>query len=128
LKAETSAFLAKAHQTLIGAGGLVDLDAGGAVTRAYYAAFHAAVAALIERDVVAKTHSGVHNRFHVEFVQPGLLPRALSVTLADLSRLRTNADYAIGYDFSTDEARAAIDRARAFVESVEHLLRNPPAE
>ncbi len=54
MKPETRGFLDKAYQTLDGASALVDIDAGGAVTRAYYA---------------------------------------------------------VGYDFSSEEARRAIDRA-----------------
>ena len=43
-----------------------DLDAGdaeGAVSRAYYAAFHAASAALASEGLSAKTHAGAHNLF-----------------------------------------------------------------
>jgi len=45
-----------------------------AVSRAYYAFFDAARAALLTKGMVAKTHKGVNILFEQHFIKPGLFP------------------------------------------------------
>ena len=44
-----------------------------AVNRLYYSAFYAVSAALLERELSFKKHSGVRSAFHREFIKSGLL-------------------------------------------------------
>jgi len=46
-----------------------------AVSRAYYAVFQAARAALVTRDLDSRKHSGIIGLFNQQFVKTGVLPR-----------------------------------------------------
>lgn len=48
-----------------------------AVSRAYYAVFQAARAALATRDLDSKKHSGIIGLFNQQFVKTGILPRIM---------------------------------------------------
>jgi uncharacterized protein len=93
-----------------------------ATSRAYYAAFYAARAALEAAGISApKTHSGLRSRFS-EFAQatPGIggeVGRALS----QLETGRTDADYG-GSRISADEANDAIAKAEHIVDVVERTI------
>ena len=50
----------------------------GAVNRAYYAMFYAALALLAARQLGTSEHSGVLALFDREFIKTGLLPRSFS--------------------------------------------------
>jgi uncharacterized protein (UPF0332 family) len=59
-----------------------------AVGRAYYAAFHAAQAALAHIGASAATHRGVHAQMHRLLAQPGHVPAATIAHLMRLAALR----------------------------------------
>ena len=86
-----------------------------AASRAYYAAFHAAVAGLEERGERTKSHAGVRTQFAKLFVKDGPFDAAHSKTLAGLARLRHDADYEVGRDVPLEVARQAVLEAQAFV-------------
>ena len=66
------ALFQKAHRALDTARAMVRIDdAEAAINRAYYGAFYAATAALLSRDIAARTHAGVHRQFHEQFVRTG---------------------------------------------------------
>lgn len=94
------------------------LDAGfvvGAISRLYYAVFHAARAALLVRGRHTKTHTGQVTQFTATF---GLEP-----LLGELLGLRIVADYQSGeFDRSEADARALLDRAAEFVERCRGLV------
>lgn len=97
-------------------------DVEAAVSRAYYAAFYAAAAALLSVGEAPKTHSGTHRRFHRHFVESGRLSSSLGKTLSYASDARYRADYEAFTVF--DEAAAAdlITDIKAFVQAVEEML------
>lgn len=105
-------------------------DPRPSVSRSYYAAFHAACAALDWEGVVAKTHSGTHNLFADRFVRTERLGKSASETLSHLMQLRQGADYHVGQTVTMDEATDAEARATAltssspsgFVAAIEALL------
>ena len=68
-------------------------DAETAINRTYYAAFHAATAALLSVQEAPKTHAGAHQRFHLHFVASGRLSRAQGETFRHAFELRQRADY-----------------------------------
>ena len=98
-----------------------------AVSRAYYAAFHAACAALNSRGLEAKTHAGTHALFGEHFVRTGLLDRVHGRSLNQLLQLREGADYEVGRTITMEDGLDSVDRAVAFVEAVEALLAERPA-
>jgi uncharacterized protein (UPF0332 family) len=90
----------------------------GAASRAYYAAFHAARAAI---DAVAsidpmqiKTHAGIRRMFDLHVVRAGLIDRSTATLLKDVNSTRIRADYAMGALDSPDAAEA-VRAAGAFV-------------
>src|SRR3954464_12254312 len=64
-----------------------------AVSRAYYAAFHAATALLGSIGVSAKTHDGVKSLVAQHFVRPGALSAESARILAHAEADRGDADY-----------------------------------
>lgn len=88
------------------------LDAGllhGAISRLYYAVFHAGRAALLTRDKRTRTHSGQIAQFAATFGNEPLL--------GDLLNQRINADYTTDrFDLSADDVRGRLAGATAFVE------------
>lgn len=94
------------------------LDLGllmGAVSRLYYAVFHAGRAALIACDRHAKTHSGQTTLFNATFGPTPLLGRLLE--------LRIDADYRPEQFDETEPAVCALlDEAAKFVERCRGLV------
>jgi uncharacterized protein (UPF0332 family) len=92
-----------------------------AISSAYYAAFHAAVAALLVLGETRSKHSGVHGAFG-EFVvhREGFDP-AIAKTLRDLFEQRSNVDYGLE-DSTAEEAGTRADEAERFVTEVERWI------
>ena len=91
-------------------------------SRAYYAMFDAARAALIALDApveaeAARTHSGLRSAFARYVVKPGLVHRETGRTFAQAQHLRLIADYKGEPVGATDAARA-IEWAAAFIEAL----------
>ena len=89
-----------------------------AVSRAYYAAFHAASAALLSEGVDPRSHKGTHTQFARVFLRDGRLPRTLGPTFVALSRLRQDADYHVGSEIDMEVARGAVSDAESFVDRI----------
>ena len=116
---EPSALLALARDDLAAA--RRDLDANPprhAVSRAYYATFHAVSAVLVIVDAPAKSHKGTHSQFHREFVRTGRLPASDGQVLAALFQLRQDADYDVGQGVSMEQAERAVRDAAALVDDL----------
>jgi len=100
-------------------------DVDGACSRAYYAMFDAARAALLMVDEAAsagsyKTHAGVLGRFSEQLVKTGRVPVELGRTLRRAETARVLADYR---EASVDEPDAAriVEEARDFVMKIKAL-------
>lgn len=92
-----------------------------AVSRAYYAMLSAARAALSERDLYAKTHSGTWSLFSNEFVRTGAVGREWPGRAGKAQELREGGDYeAVRPD---PEAAAEIVKwAQEFVDLIDGLF------
>lgn len=101
------------------------LDSGGGsdaaiVYRLYYACFHAARAALYDRDERTGSHAGVLSRFGELFVLNGELDREHGRVLNRLYQHREEADYSPSRtDVDVDEL---FEEADGFLEAVEERL------
>lgn len=117
------AFLEKARRALKAAGANVARgDAETAISRAYYAAFHGAHAALDFVGEHPKTHQGTLRRFHLHFVQTGRVTREIGELLSHALDFRQQVDYDA---FSTFEVQAASDLkadVERFLDAIEALL------
>jgi len=91
------------------------------LSRAYYAMFYAAEAALLTEGVTASTHSGVHAMFGKHFIKTGMLPEELSAHLGQVFEARQSADYAAA-EKAPAETREALEKAEGFVAAVEAHL------
>lgn len=107
---EAEAELSRASGALGEARLLLGADAmEGAVSRLYYAVFHAARAALLVRGLSSKTHSGQIRLFIQTFGDAPVLGRMLE--------LRGRADYELGDFVATREAiERELGEAEAFLE------------
>ncbi len=117
------AWQARAANALHGASVLLDAgDFAAAVSRAYYAMFYAARAALLAEGLATKTHSGLVHVFGQTFVQGGRVSAEAGKALREAFRARQLADYAEEEVFGREDAARYVEQARRFVAEVERLL------
>jgi len=89
-----------------------------AVSRACYAAFHAAQAALLTEGQRGETHQGVLTLFGLLLVKTGKLDRKWGRALANLKDDRETGDYEAMSWIDEETARRAVEEAEGFVEAV----------
>jgi hypothetical protein len=98
-----------------------------AVSRAYYAAFHAAQAVLLTEGQRGDTRKGVVTLFGMLLVKPGKFDRKWGKMLSNLKDDREAGDYeALSY-VDEETARRAVQEATEFVKQVEGYLAHLPA-
>ena len=95
-----------------------------AVSRAYYATFYLAQAALATKDISRSKHSGVIAAFGENLTKNGPLPDKLHKALVSLYDLRITSDYSVEESPAPEEAAAVIDKAKEFAQATEAYLRN----
>jgi len=95
-----------------------------AVSRAYYAAFYAATALLLNNDLETSKHSGVIALIHQHFVKTGKLDKELGKDLNWLFEMRGVGDYGVTSHVSKSEADRAIVSAKNFVEVIGNMLKS----
>lgn len=101
---------------------LQDNEYEDAVSRAYYAMYHAAKAALATINIFPKTHEGVVSEFGRKFVLTRTFPKELGKTLADTKAARETYEYSVTATMEKTEAETIVFNTRAFVEAIkEHL-------
>jgi len=93
-----------------------------AASRLYYAAYHAARAILLSKELEPTTHQGVLSMLGLNFIKPGLLPAGLSQTFRRLQAFRESADYTLGFIVTAEELDNDIFAARDFVAHVPRYL------
>lgn len=89
-----------------------------ALTRAYYAAYHAACAVLLTEGIEARSHEGTISLFGERFAKRGKLPTELGRDLHELRALREKADYGRGFQATEDDTRRDIARAHRLCDAV----------
>jgi uncharacterized protein (UPF0332 family) len=98
-----------------------------AVSRAYYAAFHASCALLASIGRTVKTHEGLRGAVGEHFIRTGKLPARFSRYLALAAADRNEADYNCAAIYTVEDSEESIRSAREFVTSVQSFLRPSPA-
>ncbi len=120
-------YMTKAEAALSGARLLLDSnDTDGACSRAYYAMFDAAHAALFAPGVEQitapiKTHNGLVALFGQRIVIAGHVLAEHGEALNKVQRFRQIADYS-GDPVSLESARLAVEQAEAFVAAVRSMI------
>ena len=96
-----------------------------AVSRAYYAVFHAGCALLATIGRTVRSHDGLRATIGEHFIRPGALDGRFARVLARTAADRNDADYNSVASFTEADASSAISDARAFLAEVERLVRTP---
>ena len=94
-----------------------------AVSRAYYAVFYMASAALFSQSIQRAKHSGVESAFSQFLVKPGQIEPEFSRLYQRARRQREQADYAEEPGVDETAAQQALADATRFVDRLEHYLR-----
>lgn len=92
-----------------------------AMTRLYFAAFHAARAVLYAQGYDPKTHQGVLTLFNQHLVHPGHLEPLAARVLARLQKYREQADYGESFVVDLQGVGEEAAAARQFVERAERF-------
>lgn len=109
-------YLEKAGKKLEVAEKLFDSgDYEDAVSRAYYAVFHATQGLLLTEGEKAQTHKGVITLFSLLFVKTGKFKKELLKYLANLKDERESGDYEIFSYTDRETAKIAIMEATEFL-------------
>lgn len=90
-------------------------DYEDAVSRAYYAVFHAAQALLLTEGQRAESHKGLVTLFGLLFVKTGKFSRNLGKYLANLKDNRESGDYEVFSYIDRETAETAIAEAKEFL-------------
>ena len=93
------------------------------ISRAYYAVFALASAALLTQKITRKKHSGVESAFHQFLIKPKLIEQEYAAIYKDAFKARLDADYADATEFTEIKARQVLGDAERFVERIERYLR-----
>lgn len=99
-------------------------DFEDAVSRAYYAVYHATQALLLSEGERAETHKGVVTLFGLLFVKTGKFKKNLGKYLANLKDDRESGDYEVFSYIDKETAETALAEATEFLtESKEYLTK-----
>lgn len=94
-----------------------------AVSRAYYAVFHAMTAALLSKGLVFSSHGQVIGAFNREFIKTGIFPVNTSSVVQALFDDRQIGDYGIISEINKTTARRHLAQANRLIESVKAFLK-----
>jgi uncharacterized protein (UPF0332 family) len=123
MKIELRQILEKAESKLKTA--RIDFDNGqydDAISRAYYAVFHAISAALLSRQLVFSSHSQVVGAFNKEFVKAGIVPKEFTAIIQRLFADRQTGDYDIIDVIDKETAAEGIRNAVTILSAVRSNL------
>ena len=96
----------------------------GAISRSYYAVFHAVKALLFSKGLDTSTHQGSMRLFNLHFIQAGLFEQRFSRVLSRAKQEREEADYFAEYTFSFEDAEENIKNAKVFLLESEKYLKS----
>jgi uncharacterized protein (UPF0332 family) len=94
----------------------------GAVSRAYYAAFHAVRALLFSKGLEVRSHRAAFGLLSEHFVKPGRFSAELARSAAHLQRDREDADYMTAAVVTAEQARSTVADAARVLDEATKLL------
>lgn len=120
------AMIAKVYECLSSATAVLSAGfPGAASSRAYYAAFHAACAALAMRGMAFSSHRETLGAFDRHLVKSGLLPVEYAPLVRRLFQNRQTADYDIETSIDQQTAVEDIAAATAIVHACRAIVEAP---
>jgi uncharacterized protein (UPF0332 family) len=102
-----------------------ELEAGAlsfAANRLYYATFYGVSAALLERQLSFKKHSGVRAAFHREFIKTGLLSTEGGKLYDQLFEDRQEGDYVALISFDREYIESQLAHCARFLDELRPLI------
>ncbi len=115
--------IAAAHDALKVADAALGLGAfRDAMSRAYYAAFHAARAMVLLCGVEPKTHSGLMHLLNEHLIRTGEIERRFNLVLTRLYAYREASDYAYSFELGGDDVSKEIAAARELLAVAERRV------
>lgn len=93
------------------------------ISRAYYAMFYAAEAALLTRDLKFSSHKSVITLFGQYFVKSGIFPSELGRDLAKAFDERITGDYSFEPSITSEMVKNAIVRTENFIVNIKQHLK-----
>lgn len=93
-----------------------------AVNRLHYAAFYAVSAALLERQLSFKKHTGVRATFHREFIKTGLLDVKWGKLYDQFFEDRQEGDYVALISFDQEYVEAQLAHCTQFLAELRPLI------
>ena len=116
---QIQALIEKARRYLRSAELLIqDGDYDSAVSRAYYAMFYSAEAALLTKEMTFTSHKAVISAFGQYFVTTGIFEKQMGRDLNIIFDERQLGDYESNSPISEDNARYALETAQEFVSQI----------
>ncbi|MCC7212644.1 MAG: HEPN domain-containing protein [Candidatus Brocadia sp.] len=97
-------------------------DYEDAVSRAYYAVFHATQALLLTEGERAETHKGIVTLFGLLFVKTGKFSKHIGKYLANLKDDRESGDYEVFSYIDKETAETAISESKEFLKETKLYL------
>ncbi len=94
----------------------------GAMSRAYYAAFHATQAVLLTQALQAKSHRGAIYLFTHHFIKTGQIEPEFSQMLARAAKYREEADYRHTMVFTQSHTDHTIQEVDTFLARLKNFL------
>jgi uncharacterized protein (UPF0332 family) len=120
---KTRQLLDKSQQYLRSAAVLLEVgDYDSCASRAYFAMFYAAQAALLTTGTPVKSRQSVRAAFADRFVKNGRFPRRAADVLHEAYQTQETADYAQRPVVAEDEAERTLGEAEAFIGSIDTLV------
>jgi uncharacterized protein (UPF0332 family) len=97
----------------------------GAVSRMYYACFHATLALLLTKDLTPKTHKGAATELHMHFVLEGNFDKKYANFYRDLMQQRTDSDYGDYLSMTKEKAEQLMISSKEYIDYITFLLTSP---
>lgn len=99
-----------------------------AISRCYYAMYHAAAAVLSTRGIDPRTHQGLLTMFGEHFIKSGLIDKRFLKMLRRVKEVRENGDYGIAFKPTVEETEETIAVSKEFVSEMERFLTDKLSE
>ena len=93
-----------------------------AVSRAYYAMFHAARAILFTKGIITKTHSGAITNFGIEIAEKGIVDKEYGRIFNRAFNLRQKSDYETGTRFKKEDVMEMVENTKRFLQVVKSAM------
>ncbi len=93
------------------------------VVSSYYAVYHGAKAALLNKGVSPKSHEGIERMFSLYYVKVNLIETDIGRIIGRLMKLREEADYYPETSFNLKDSSETIEMAERFLENIRKVVK-----